>query len=197
MRKVRSIVSLFLAAVLILCGAVAVSATENEVDWANYDWENFSTTDVSAKEWGSMCKWLPTEADIKLLFDISMKVDGYKSEGMGDVLFKRFRIEPVNLIMALSAEEEAVQEHVIGSIVHFGIFERAEFAQFLSDLTLPEDAGSDAVNILVQIIQCAEENWNMDITNPKTGDPVSLAVLLMAISGFGGAFLWKKEKPLH
>ncbi len=194
MRKVRSIVSLFLAMLIILCGVVSVSAAENEYDWANYDWENFSTTDVSAKEWGSMCKWLPTEADIKLLFDISMKVDGYRSEGMGDILFKRFRIEPVNLIMALSAEEEAVQEHVIGSIVHFGIFERAEFEQLLSGVTLPENAGADAMNILVQMVRRAEENWGMDITNPQTGDPIGLAALLMVASGLGTAVLLKRQK---
>ena len=194
MKTIKISVSLFLAMLIILCGVVSVSAAENEYDWANYDWENFSTTDVSAKEWGSMCKWFPTEADIKLLFDISMKVDGYRSEGMGDVLFKRFRIEPVNLIMALSAEEEAVQEHVIGSIVHFGIFGRAEFAQFLSDLTLPENASADAKNILAQMIQYAEEAWNIDITNPQTGDPIGLAALLMAVSGLGTAVLLKRQK---
>ena len=196
MRTIKISVSLFLAMLIILCGVVSVSATENEYDWANYDWENFSTTDVSAKEWGSMCKWLPTEADIKLLFDISMKVDGYRSEGMGDVLFKRFQIEPVNLIMALSAEEEAVQEHVIGSIVHFGIFERAEFAQFLSNLTLPENASAGAKNILVQMVRRAEETWNMNITNPHTGDSIGFAALLMAVSGLGIAALVKRRKLL-
>lgn len=197
MRKIRNAISLFLVAVILLCGAAVVSATENEVDWASYDWENFSCADVEPKEWGYMCKWFSTEAELELLFDISMKVDGYRSEGMGGILCERFRSDPVGLIMALSLEEETVQSHVISSTVYFGAYDPAEFEQLLSGLTLPENAGTDAMNILVQMVRRAEENWNMNITNPQTGDPIGLAVLLMAISGFGGAFLWKKEKSLH
>lgn len=201
MKTIQSTISLFLVVVILLGGAVAVSATENEVDWENYDWasydwENFSTTDVSAKEWGSMCKWFRSEADLKLLFDISMKVDGYRSEGMGGVLFERFIRDPVGLIMALSLEEETVQTHVSSSIVYFGVYDPAEFEQFLNGLILPENAGAGARNILVQIVCVADGTRGMNITNPQTGDSISVAVLLMAASGLGLAVLLNRRKLL-
>ena len=194
MRKVRSIISIFLMAAILLCGAAAVSAEETQTDWANFDWENYKNADLSDQEWGSACKWFRAEADLELLFDMAMKVDGYRAEGMSGVLGERFKKDPVGLIKALSLEEDTVQTLVIQSIV-FDAYP-AEFEQLLNSLTLPEDAGPAAMNILVQMVQCAEETWGLDITNPHTGDPMGIAALLMVSSGLGGAVLLKRRKAL-
>ena len=63
----------------------------------------------------------------------------------------------------------------------------------MSKLVLPEDAGEDAMNILVQIVHHAEEARYMDITNPHTGDPIGFTVLLMVASALGIAMLLKRR----
>ena len=196
MKKIRGLVSIFLAAVMLLCGATVVCATENEVDWANYDWENFSFVGLEHEEWIPMREWLRAEADLDLLFNIRMKSDGYFSEDMSGLLYERFKKDPVGVIAALSLEEETVQTHILRSIVYAGAYYPTEFTQLMNDLTLPEDAGPEAMNILVQMVKRAEETWGLDITNPHTGDPIGLAALLMAFSGLGTALLWKKRRMM-
>ena len=198
MRKIRNAISLIFVAVILLYGAAVVSAEENEIDWESYDWEsydweNFSPADLKSGEWKSMCKWLRSEADLKLVFYVSTKIDGAYAETMGIVLYGRFTSDPVGLIAALSLEEETVQTRVIRSIIYAGAYVPAQFEQLLSSLTLPENASAGAKSILVQMIRCAEEDWGMEITNPQTGDPISLAVLLMAVSGLSGAVLLKRR----
>ena len=193
MEKIRGLVSIFLAAVILLCGATVVCAEEEQTDWANYDWENYKYADLSAQEWGSACKWFRSEADVELLFDMAMKTDGYRSEGMDGILSDRFMEDPIGLITALSLEEEKIQTHIIQSVV-FGISDRAGFVQLMNGLTLPEDAGPVAMSILVRLVNHAEESWRLDITNPHTGDPMGIAALLMAFSGLGTALLWKKRR---
>ena len=196
MRKVRSIVSILLALLILLCGATVVCATENEVDWANYDWENFSFVGLEHEEWVPMREWLRAEADLDLLFNIKMKSDGYFSEDMSGLLYERFKKDPVVVIAALSLEEETVQTHILISIVYAGAYYPTEFTQLMNGLKLPEDAGPEAMNILVQMVSRAEETWGLDITNPHTGDPIGIAALLMVFSGFGGGLLWKRRKTV-
>ena len=143
-----------------------------------------------------MREWLRAEADLDLLFNIRMKSDGYFSEDMSGLLYERFKKDPVGVIAALSLEEETVQTHILRSIVYAGAYYPTEFTQLMNDLTLPEDAGPEAMNILVQMVKRAEETWGLDITNPHTGDPIGLAALLMAFSGLGTALLWKKRRMM-
>ena len=193
MRKVRSIVSILLALLILLCGAAVVCAEESETDWAKYDWENYTNPALSDQEWGSACKWFRAEADVKILFGVAMKTDGYRSEGMSGILSDRFMEDPIGFITALSLEEEKVRTHIVGSVV-FGARVPAELGLLLNDITLPEDAGPVAMDILVRLVNHAEESWRLDITNPHTGDPLGIAALLMATSGLGGSILWKKRK---
>lgn len=190
----RKLISVFVVIIICLCGAMVVCAEENEVDWANYDWENYSYANLSDQEWGSACKWFRAEADLELLFDIAMKVDGYRTESMGGIWGERFMKDPTGLIMALSLEEETVQTHVIQSII-FDAYP-AEFVPLMNGLTLPEDAGPVAMNILVQMVNYAEEARGLDITNPHTGDLIGIAALLMAASGLGSALLLKRRKTI-
>jgi hypothetical protein len=66
----------------------------------------------------------------------------------------------------------------------------------MNSLALPEDAGPEAMNILVQMVSRAEEIWGLDITNPHTGDLIGIAALLMAASSLGSAVLLKRRKTI-
>ena len=193
MRKVRSIVSILLAVLILLCGATVVCAEESETDWAKYDWENYTNPALSDQEWGAACKWFRAEADVEILFSVKMKTDGYRSEGLSGILSDRFMEDPIGFITALSLEEEKVRTHIVSSVV-FGARVPAELGLLLNNLTLPEDAGPVAMDILVRLVNDAEESWRLDITNPHTGDSVGIAALLMVFSGLGGSILWKKRK---
>lgn len=165
--------------------ASETGADFSDVDWSTVDW---STIDIS--EW---MKWLD-EAELEALFQMSPYCDAGRAEGVASELGDRFRSDPLGMIMALTAENAEVRISVINNIAYNAQYYSEEFRQLLSGLTLPEDAGSDAMNILVRLVNSAEEMWNMDITNPHTGDPMGIAALLMAFSGLGTALLWKKRR---
>lgn len=194
MNRARKPISVLLAIIICLCGATVVCAAEEQIDWANYDWENFSFVGLEHEEWVPMREWLRAEADLDLLFNIKMKSDGYFSEDMSSLLYERFKKDPVVVISALSLEEETVQTHILISIVYAGAYYPTEFTQLLNGLTLPEDAGPEAMNILVQMVSRSKETWGLDITNPHTGDPVGIAALLMTASGLGAALIWRRRK---
>ena len=198
MRKVRSIVSLFLVAMLILCGAAVVGAEETQIDWSNVDLESFDYRELEDSQWRSLRDWLKTEADLHTVFYVTTtKGDGWIGDMWSSLVYSLFMEDPVQFIQALALEGEETQSRTIFSITFEADFFKGEFEQFMSGLVLPDTATDGDRNVLIKIISHAETNWNMDITNPQTGDPIGLAVLLMAISGFGIAFLWKKEKSLH
>ena len=155
------------------------------VDWSTVDWHT-----IDFVEWAN---WLD-EADLKALFQMTQRSDGAYTEGLAGELGNRFKKDPVGLILALSAEKEEIQTRVIDLIIYD--CRREEFEQLMSGLTLPEDAGTGAMNILVQMVRRAEETWNTNITNPHTGDSIGFAALLMAVSGLGIAVLLNRRKLL-
>ena len=198
MRKIRNAISLFLVAVILLCGAAVVSAEETQIDWPNVDLESFNYRELEFRGWQSLRDWLKTEADLHTVFYVTTtKGDGAISEMWNSLVYSLFMENPVQFIQALALEDEETQSRTISRITREADFFKGEFEQFMSGLVLPDTATEGDRNVLIKIISHAETNWNMDITNPQTGDPIGLAVLLMAVSGFGGAFLWKKEKSLH
>ncbi len=184
------VVILCLVAFMLMLFPVCVSATESNTDFSDVDWSTVDWHAIDLIEW---MNWLD-EAELKTLFQMTQRCDGGFAEGLANVLGDHFEKNPVSLIMALSDEKEELQTRVIHLIVYNGDYHQAEFLQLLSGVTLPENAGADAMNILVQMIQLAEENWGMDIPNPQTGDPVGLAALLMVASGLGTAVLLKRQK---
>ena len=155
------------------------------VDWATIDWHT-----IDFVEWAN---WLD-EADLKSLFQMTQGSDGAFSEGLAGELGNRFKKDPTCLILALSAEKEEIQTRVIHLIVYD--YRREEFEQLMSGLTLPDTATAGERNVLAKIISRANEKWNMNITNPHTGDSIGFAALLMAVSGLGIAVLVKRRKLL-
>lgn len=180
---------LVFAMMLLPMGALA---TESGADFSDVDWSTVDWNTIDLIEW---LNWLD-EAELKTLFQMSPYCDAGRSEGIASELGRRFRADPQGLIMALAAEDETIRNSVIGNIVYNSQYDRAGFVQLMNGLKLPEDAGQVAMNILVQMVSRAEETWGMDITNPHTGDPIGIAVLLMAASGLGGSILCKKRKKV-
>ena len=160
--------------------------------------ENFNYRELEESQWRSLRDWLKTEADLHAVFYVTTtKGDGWIGEMGRSVLYSVVIEEPVQFNQALALEDEVTQSITISSITFEAAGFKGEFEQFMSGLVLPDTATDGDRNVLIKIISQAETNWNMNITNPQTGDPVGRAALLMAISGFGVAFLWKKEKTLH
>lgn len=143
-----------------------------------------------------MSEWLNwlDEAELKTLFQMSPYCDAGRAEGLAAELGRRFRADPQGMILALAAESKDIWENAVFMIVYNCTYQPKEFTQLLNGLTMPEDAGPVAMNILVQMVNHAEETWGLDITNPHTGDPIGIAALLMAASGLGAALLWRKRK---
>lgn len=191
MKNVLSFITLLLVFTVLLL-PVRSLATESGADFSDVDWSTVDWNTIDLIEW---LDWLD-EAELKTLFQMSPYCDAGRSEGLAGELGRRFRIDPQGMIMALTAEEETIRNSVIGDIVYNSQYDSAGFVQLLNGLTLPEDAGPEAMNILVQMVSRAEETWGLDITNPHTGDPIGIALLLMAASGLGGGLLWKKRKTV-
>jgi hypothetical protein len=180
---------LVFAMMLLPMGALA---TESGADFSDVDWSTVDWNTIDLIEW---LNWLD-EAELKTLFQMSPYCDAGRSEGIASELGRRFRIDPQGVIMALTAEDAEVQRSVIYHIIYNSQYDRAGFVQLMNSLALPEDAGPVAMNILVQMVNRAEETWGMDITNPHTGDLIGIAALLMAASGLGSALLLKRRKTI-
>lgn len=180
---------LVFAMTLLPMGALA---TESGADFSDVDWSTVDWNTIDFFEWLS---WLD-EAELKALFQMLPRCDGALSEGVAGELGRRFRADPQGLIMVLAAEDETIRNSVIGNIVYNSQYDRAGFVQLMNSLALPEDAGQVAMNILMQMVSRAEETWGLDITNPHTGDPIGIALLLMAASGLGSALLLKRRKTI-
>ena len=180
---------LVFAMMLLPMGALA---TESGADFSDVDWSTVDWNTIDLIEW---LNWLD-EAELKTLFQMSPYCDAGRSEGIASELGRRFRIDPQGMILALSAEDAATQTSVIHHIVYNSQYDTAGFVQLMNSLSLPEDAGQVAMNILMQIVSRAEETWGLDITNPHTGDLIGIAALLMAASGLGSALLLKRRKTI-
>ena len=189
MKKAIRMILVFVVISLLLPG-VFVSAEESDISFDEVDWSNVDWSTIDFFEWLS---WLP-EAELESLFQMVPKADAARAEGVASELGRRFRADPQAIIVALAEQEESIQEKAIRLISYNCAYKPEEFVELMNGLTLPEDAGSEAMQILVQLVQHSEETWNLDITNPHTGDPIGLAALLMAFSGLGTALLWKKRR---
>lgn len=185
----------FTALILLLAFSATPVRAEETNDWENYDWDHFSIHAVTSEEWASMCDWFETEAELPVVFSVSLRTDAAFSEDISIVLGNRFKEDPQELIRALAKENPETQAGVIRLIIYHGDYNPTEFAQFLSDLTLSEEATDAEWALVSDMIQYAEENYGMDITNPKTGDLTELLAALFVLSAGGiiTTVSWKKD----
>lgn len=199
MKTIRNAISLFLLSVILLCCSVVVGAEETQIDWSNVDLESFNYHELEERQWLSLRDWLRKDADLHTVFYVTTtKGDGWVGEMWSSLVYSLFMEDPIPFIQALALEDEATQNRMFLSITFQAAVHKTEFEQFMCDLTLPDTASDGDRNVLMKIISHAEEKGNMNITNPKTGDPIGIgvAVPLMVTSGFGTAVLLKRRKLL-
>ena len=134
---------------------IGAYATESGADFSDVDWSTVDWNTIDLIEW---LNWLD-EAELKTLFQMSPYCDAGRSEGIASELGRRFRADPQGLIMALAAEDETIRNSVIGDIVYNSQYDSAGFVQLMNSLSLPEDAGPVAMDILVRLVNDAEESW--------------------------------------
>jgi hypothetical protein len=69
---------------------------------------------------------------------------------------------------------------------------------YLSCRPFPDGNAEKGYKILSEMIAYAEETYRTEITNPKTVDPVGVAVALLALSGIGsGLMIWRKKSSRY
>ena len=197
MRIIRNVVSLFFICVILLCCAFVVGAEETQIDWSNVDLESFNYQELDAQQWSSLGDWLQKDADLHTVFYVTTtKGDGWIGEMWSSIVYSLFMEDPVPFIQALALEDEAAQNKTISRITFEAVIYKEEFEQMMRGLVLPDAATDSERNILTNIISHAEEDGFINITNPKTGDPIGVAVLLMAVSGLGlAALLILRKRP--
>lgn len=192
MRYLSIILFVTLILSVCFCFAPCARAEEVETDWENYDWVNFSVQGLDDSTWESMCKWFRTDAELSLLFFVAGRTDGYFSTDIAYSMSIRFLSEPENVLYALAKENKDVWQHCSRLIV-FETYEHKTMIDLLENITLSGPDAEKGYEILAYMIDYAEEEYNTDITNPKTGDPVGAAVILLALSSIFCAFLVLKK----
>ena len=197
MRSVRKVISLFLVFMIFLCCAAVVSAEEAQIDWSNVDLENFNYRELEDSQWLSLRDWLQKSEDLHTVFYVTTtKGDGWVGDLWSNLLYSLFMEDPVRFIQSLALEDETTQSRTISKIIYVAVVYKGEFEKLMRGLVLPDTATDSDRNVLMKIISHAEEKGNMNITNPKTGDSIGIAPLLLVASGLGIAVLLKRRKLL-
>ena len=195
MRQLGTLLCAILTLSLVFCGAFSVYAdsTLTEVDWENYDWENFSIIGMEDSTWNAMCDWFRTVGDLRTLFFVAQRTDGFYTTDISSIMSQRFMADPETVLYALAKEEEntwkACSQHLI--------LETYDCNAMVEILETVELSGADAekgYEILAYMIDYAENLYRMEIHNPKTGDSVGVFVALLAISGLLGCTLLTQRK---
>ena len=119
------------------------------------------------------------------------------AEGRTYLMGEYFFEDPAEFVRRLSLETEDIQEKVIHNFPRSMYNEMhprgySEFPTEVFAISLTDEDTMETRNIVKALEKEIEKYWGL--SNPQTGDPIGIAVLLMAFSGLGGAFLWKKRK---
>lgn len=198
MRSLSVILVIALVLTLTLAFAPCASAEETKIDWENYDWDSFQGKDLEDEEWESLADWLRTDADISRLFFVFSHADGWVGELLDGVLADRFMADPEEVIYEIAKQNKDAWQFYVGGLVILGITDRPAFIALLESVTLSGPNAEKGYQVLAKMIASAEEEYNTEITNPKTGDPVGVAVALLALSGIGsGLMIWKKKSSRY
>ena len=198
MRYLVIVISLALLLPFLFCSISQVNATEFQTDWADPSyWENLNFDTLSTETWENALVWLEAEADLPLLILIEQHADGFFGSDVGGILAKRFLSHPEDILYTLANEEPNTQKKLISSII-YGASNWEAMAGKLETVTLSGPDAEKGYKILSEMIAYAEETYRTEITNPKTGDPVGVAVALLALSGIGGGLMiWKKKSSRY
>lgn len=121
------------------------------------------------------------------------------SEGLTYELADHFFADPATFIRRLALESEDIQKTVVNKLprsMYYAMHPRGfhEFTNVVYSIQLTDEDSEETRNVVKDLEDEITKYWG--ISNPQTGDPVGLAVLLMAVSGLGVAFLRKKRKTV-
>lgn len=169
MGKIRNVVSVFLAVLILICCRVTVAAENTQIDWSKVDLENYDYSQLEIEQWGSLGDWLREEADLHTVFYVTTtKGDGWIGEMWDDIVSSLFMKKPVSFIQALALEDEAAQTLTSYRVLYWVPDDKDGFAQLMRDL-LQADIFTDAEKNVVKkiIVRAEEQNINIMI-HPKT-----------------------------
>ena len=128
MGKIRNVVSVFLAVLILICCRVTVAAENTQIDWSNIDLENYDYSDFEMEQWQSLRDWLKKDADLHTVFYVTTtKGDGYVGELWADLVYSLFMRDPVPFIQALALEDESTQNLTSSRIAYGSPHEKDEF----------------------------------------------------------------------
>lgn len=201
MRLLYTFLCIIMIFSLIICGTPNVFAeetpTQNGIDYAIYDWENLNFSNIDSTTWASMRDWLLTSAKLDTVFLVARKATDYYKNDICSVISVRFVSSPDAVLYAMAKEGEATWKEYSKFIIREQ-YDWENMAKLLESIRFSEPNAEKAYEILAFMIDYAEELYRTEITNPKTGDPVGVAVALLALSGIGGGLMiWRKKSSRY
>lgn len=133
---------------------------------------------------------------LRELFAQSLTANETEIEGIHYNLGQAFLADPQHFVHLLCEESEEIQNRVVDLVIHEFYYFWGEphpaFPEAVYSVSLSEVNNEAAEMIMARFITAAEELWG--IVNPKTGDPISMAVWgLIVCVGYGLLLVAKKR----
>ncbi len=201
--------ALFAAVLLLLSCVVAVGA-EEETDWSKYDWSQENWDSWTAADFNKLLfnedgryaalqLWLTNEASYPELFEYSRYTDGAGATDYSLIARQRFVKDPAGFLVALAQEEEATRKHIVSGIAfEMSPKQRGETIRALETADISREEHPEAAALLDAMIQkveqvLKEQQIDVTIVNPKTGDGFLLAAAVLLLSAAGLLLLPRKR----
>ncbi len=168
-----------------------------EVDWDNMDWEVFDWNKLDErfyKTW--LQEWFYGEADLLSKFQMA-RHNQHSVQGpeYRELFARSFRWTATEMILEISRLSQEEQDAFILILTEDmpEYFEKEDIAWAFDHLKLPANASWETKNLAEKAAQAMEEKYNIEITVPKTGDPVAAVMAALVLSGCGIMLLRKKK----
>jgi hypothetical protein len=199
MKKLSLLFAVVLLFSLFFCITPCASAAETgqesstqEIDFDNVDW---STIDWNTVSPGSLSAWIESQENLNKLFSLYGKLPEF-DYSWSITLANRLLDDPAAFMRALALEEPELQT-IIAKSLSSSVYQEiapgfSEFPKAIYSTKLAEDDTAETRQVLVLFENAVMEYWGI----PKTGDPVGVAVALLALSGLAGAVMITKRKSI-
>lgn len=173
----------------------------NQVQWDEIDWDSINVSNMLREMYrymfqqqdlslfNDLCDWLETEGELYQVFLAKLGSDGYMSQSLSTVLYRRFAADPYYMIQAIALEDGYTQFILTGAI-SYGMSKPDEFSQVLGSVELPDTATDAERAVWAAILREAEEDWNV----VPTGDTIAIPAALLLASTLGLALLISKKR---
>ena len=200
MKKIISfLLSVILPLSVVFCFVPCASAEETgqktatqEIDFDNVDW---STIDWNTVSPGSLSAWIESQENLNKLFSLYGKLPEF-AYSWSITLANRLLNDPAAFMRALALESPELQATIanrLSSAIYYEIAPGfSEFPKAIYSTNLTKEDTAQTRQVLVLFENAVMEYWGI----PKTGDPVGLAMVLLAVSGLAGAVMIKKRKSI-